>query len=243
MASFKDTLKKYFYGTGASALASTANACVLDASGNPIGCDSLDRVSAYTLNKDSFVDMGLPSGRLWAKCNVGALKETDYGYYFSWGNLNGHSEGSGYNFNETNYNASPAASISTDLTVSQDAARANFGKAWRMPTKDEFVELLNSEYTEFVDTSGNVISGTDKRTTVNGVVGFRIKSKANGNILFFPATGHYSGTSISDKGVNCIYWTSSFYSNVYAYNINVGSIVYAKTYAQRYFGIAIRPVI
>ena len=146
MGSFKDSLRTWFYGSGAKAIAANSNVCLLDASGNPIGCDTIQRVSAFVLNPNDFVDMGLPSGRLWAKRNLGALKETDYGSYFSWGNLTGHSEGSGYIFTQAKYDTTDAAAISANLTLAQDAARANLGKAWRMPTKDEFSDNSFEEY-------------------------------------------------------------------------------------------------
>ena len=242
MGKFEDALKDVFKNNGA--MTPTSRVCLLGADGTPSGSDTIERVSSIMFTKEDLVDMGLPSGTLWCKRNLGALKETDNGYYFSWGNLNGHSKGSGYNFSDATYSDSPAASIAASLTVSQDAARANLGKAWRMPSKEEFAELCNSEYVDFIDGSGNVISGTDKSTTYNGVVGLRIKSKANGNILFLPAAGFYSGTTLHNEGSSGYYWSSSFSTATHAYGLSFGSggVIPQDDYSRRY-GFSVRPVI
>ena len=245
MGSFKDSLRTWFYGSGTKAIADNSNVCILDASGNPIGCDTIDRVAAYALNNNDVVDMGLPSGMLWAKKNVGALTETGSGYYFSWGNITGHSKGSGYNFDSTTYNSTPAASISANLTLAQDAAHANLGGLFRMPTTNDFAELCNSEYTEYIDASGNVISGTDKRTTVNNVKGLRIRSKANGNIVFLPAGGYYNGTSLVNDGAGGDYYSSSLHvtNNTALYFGFDANGIYQQNNISRYYGFSIRAVI
>ena len=96
---------------------------------------------------NGYVDLGLPSGLKWATCNVGASKPQDYGLYFAWGETTGFTADQvpGVRaFTYDVYNAGPAASISTDLTLEQDAAHVNLGGNWRMPTKAEFQELLDN---------------------------------------------------------------------------------------------------
>ena len=80
------------------------------------------------------IDLGLPSGKLWANANVGADSIEEDGDYFAWGDIVGHASGDGYNFSQANYNASSAASISAKLTLAQDAANQNMGGDWFMPT-------------------------------------------------------------------------------------------------------------
>ena len=85
-----------------------------------------------------FVDLGLPSGLLWANQNIGATSPTDAGLYFSWGNIDGHKWNDGHNFSETAYGSTSGHSIQTDLTLTQDAAHVYLGGTCRMPSKDEF---------------------------------------------------------------------------------------------------------
>lgn len=142
--------------------------------------------------------MGLPSGLQWANCNIGAEKPSDSGIYFSWGNIEGHAEGSGYDFSQDVYDATAAAAITANLSLSQDAARANLGAPWRMPTADEFQELYDN--------------CTCVWTTLNGVNGLLFTSNVNGNTLFFPAAGYYNGTSLGSRGSEGRYWSSTYIS-------------------------------
>ena len=98
-------------------------------------------------NGYDYVDLGLPSGTLWATCNVGASSPEKYGLYFAWGETTGYTSEQVPDvraFTEDEYKAGPAASISADLTLEQDAAHVNLGGNWRMPTKDECQELLDN---------------------------------------------------------------------------------------------------
>lgn len=233
MSYFDEKLKKHFYGNGASGLNANSNICLLDAAGEPIGCDSIDKVAAYAMCKNEFVDMGLPSGTLWAKKNLGALKETDYGDYFSWGNLNGHSEGSGYNFSEGTYEGTSGYSISADLTPAQDAAHANKGGVWRMPSKADFIELVNNTTNAWVTNYQGI----------NGLNG-RLFTATNGNTLFFPAAGAYSSATLYVLGSDGHYWSSSYTNSEQAYYLGFNdSDVFSDSAFERILGISIRPVI
>ncbi len=128
-------------------------------------------------NWHRYVDLGLPSGLLWATCNVGAKEPWENGLYFSWGNVDGHAKESGYDFGRSNYGPyalTPGGELATDIPVNAkyDAARANLGGSWRMPTTDEFAELFNTGYT------------TNKWTTQKGINGRRVTSRINGNSVF-----------------------------------------------------------
>lgn len=130
--------------------------------------------------------------------NVGASAPEEYGLYFSWGNTDGHTPGDGYEFTKATYNNTPGAEISGNIPISQDAARVNMGGSWRMPTKEELVELFNSLYTT------NEWVNNYKGSSMNG---YLVTSKANGNQLFFPAAG-YLDEQAHEVGSLGSYWSS-----------------------------------
>ena len=165
-----------------------------------------------------YVDLGLPSGLLWATCNVGADTPEEYGDYFAWGETEPQADnaysGSSYKYTNgsifnklTKYcnNASYGDNGFTDnLTVllpEDDAATANWGGKWRMPTKEEWQELCNNT--------------TSTWTTQNGVYG-RLFTASNGNSVFLPAAGYRSdGSLLSSVGSDGDgdYWSSSLYAD------------------------------
>ena len=232
---FEVSLKNAFYKNGTKVLTDTSRVTLLNANGEPLGSASMDefvrKVAATLTSPDDYVDLGLPSGLLWGTKNIGATSPTGWGWYFSWGNLDGHPEGSGYNFSQDVYDATDAASISQDLDASQDAVRAIKGGTWRMPTQYDFAELFNSAYT------------TNEWTTVNGVNGRKVTSKINGKSIFFPAAGLYYGTSLSSRGSHGLYWSSSWYSaDCACYMYFNSSSVYPQNYYNRYRGFSVRAV-
>lgn len=177
----------------------------------------------------NLVDLGLPSGLLWATRNIGARAPEDAGLYFSWGNLIGHAEGSGYDFSQAEYNTTPAAAIRDNLSLSQDAARANLGAPWRMPTAAEFQELFDNCTTQW--------------TTLNGVNGLLFTSNVNGNTLFFPAAGRYNGTSLNYRGSVGYFWSSTYYSATDALLLHFTSSEVDPLYSRsRFDGFSVRAV-
>ena len=199
--------------------------------GIPTGWTVKDYVAPPTL-----VDLGLPSGTKWADRNIGAKTPEDNGLYFSWGNVDGHEKDSGYDFGESNdgpYASTSGASLTGDIPVNStyDAARANLGGSWRMPTKDEFAELFNTEYT------------TNEWVTQNGINGLRVTSNINGNSVFFPAAGRYYGTTLYVEGASGDYWSSSLYSQTDAYNLLFDSSDVIPQYGNyRFYGFTVRAV-
>ena len=197
-----------------------------------------------------FVDMGLPSGTLWASKNLGAEKITDYGAYFSWGNVQGQKPtgttfaqtwGSG---NDTEpYVSSEGAALTGEIPVQQDAANFYLGGNCRMPSNTQYAELFNSSYTKYIDAEGNDVTGTDKLITLHGVKGIYLKSKINGNTLFFPCAGYGNGTSLNNAGSGGVYWARSLYSSPYGYclNFNSGGVSPQNGY-DRYSGFTVRAV-
>ena len=213
------------------------------------------------------VDMGLPSGVKWAARDIdltkpGGFCDTPFTYmksFFSWGNIDGHNPISNsafdYNWggvNETEpyyegqpYGSTPGNTLTGNIAVGEDfdAARANLGAPWRMPTSAEFVELFGNII--YINADGTEVDTTkaDKRVSVNGVMGLYIQSKLNGARLFFSCSGHGYGRSWNYRGSRGFYWSSAFNSarnarDLYFYSGGV----YPQNYYNRYYGFALRPV-
>lgn len=207
----------------------------------------LDREFTTLLHHD-YVDLGLPSGLLWATCNVGASEPEDYGDYFAWGETqikdvyiwnnyqyyNGiGSYGYGY---LTKY--SPVSTWGyngftdnlTSLLPEDDAASANWGNDWRMPTYDEWKEL-------FLNTN-------QIWTTQNGING-KLITGSNGNSLFLPATG-YKTDELVDVGIVGYYWSSSlcmdFPQQAWFKSISTSSGSGMSVGVFRESGLSVRPV-
>ena len=159
-----------------------------------------------THNGHKFVDLGLPSGLLWATCNVGATSPEQAGLYFAWGETTGYTaeQVPGVRaFDSASYTAS---AISADLTLEEDAAHSYMGGKWRMPTKDEWQELRDN---------CNVMWTKNYNRT--GVAGRVFKSKVNGNTVFFPAAGYCYNSSVYGVGSYGHYWSASWISSSYAW--------------------------
>lgn len=183
-------------------------------------------------NGYEYVDLGLPSGLKWATCNVGANSPERAGLYFAWGETTGFTAEqvtSGVRaFDSASYTAS---GISTNLTLAQDAAYVNLGGTWRMPTKDEYQELLDN---------CNAVWTDDYNGT--GVAGRVFTSKVNGNSVFFPAAGLCTGSSMNGVGSLCYDWSASWDSEFYAWFLLFYSGTQDMHYGSRFFGFSVRGV-
>ena len=170
-----------------------------------------------------FVDLALPSGLLWCEHNVGASTPYEHGLYFSWGNVTGHAEGSGYDFSDAVYAETPGAALTGNIPVNgtYDLARHNMGAPCRLPTVGEFQELNSNCDSEWTDE--------------DGVAGRRFTSRINGNSIFFPASGYYIGTTLDLRGSYGLYWSSSYNSatNAYYLGFNSSSVSPASNYSRR----------
>ena len=178
-----------------------------------------------------FVDLALPSGLLWCEHNIGATTPYEHGLYFSWGNVEGHAEGSGYDFSDAVYAQTPGAALSGNIPVNgtYDLARHNMGAPCRLPTVGEFQELNSNCDSEWTDE--------------DGVAGRRFTSRINGNSIFFPASGYYNGTSLNNRGSSGYYWSSSYDSATGAYYLNFGSSSVNPAYFNsRRYGFTARAV-
>ena len=207
---------------------------------------------------DLYVDMGLPSGLLWARKNIDVTQPdgfaaSEFQYlcsFFSWGNIEGHNPVNGsfanvYDWgsnNEGPYASTPGAKLTANAGLSFDGARAVLGAPWRDPSTEEFKELFDN--IDYVQADGvTVVSGTDKRVDVNNVKGIYLRSKINGNLLFFPCSGNGNGTSWSSAGSNGYYWSRSLGSQTGGRLLDFGSGgVSPQNTNSRFNGFARRPV-
>ena len=192
-----------------------------------------------------YVDLGLPSGTLWAMCNVGANSPEEYGDYFAWGETEPKEDyyWDTYRFYDTANNKlamtkyctnsdNGTVDNKTELEIEDDAATVNWGVEWQMPSIEQFKELINSEYT------------TTKWTTLNGVNGRMIVSMSNGNSIFLPAVGEHKLTNFVDAGSYGYYWSRSLGPNrsTDAYYLSFHSSSIYTSYTRRDFGYCVRPV-
>lgn len=188
-------------------------------------------------NGHAYVDLGLPSGTLWATMNVGANSETDYGLYFAWGETEGYTADqisgtatphkafawSDYDLTEdsgstmSKYNATDGKTV---LDIEDDAVAANWGGSWKMPTEAQFQELLNTA------------NCTNTWETVDGVNGRLFTSVRNGNTLFIPAAGDALNGSMYSVGKYGSVWSSSLSSS----NVKGGRFLYFDSYGVSVYG-------
>ena len=172
-------------------------------------------------NGHDYVDLGLPSGTLWATMNVGASKPSDYGLYFQWGDVQGYTfdqvgtgdgqkkfswadykwnpNGDGKTF--TKYNTTDAT---LELDLEDDAAHANMGGSWHMPTPTQISELLSNT--------------TNTWTTQDGVNGRLFTSKTDtSKTIFIPAAGGAWDGSVGGRGSGGLVWSSMLSSSYVSY--------------------------
>ena len=201
------------------------------AKGNGAEAKSTDAVEA--------VDLGLSVK--WANMNVGAKKASGYGSYFAWGETkpkeyyswNTYAWSKGDSQFLTKYST---ADRRTQLAPADDAARANMGGEWRMPTVDEFDELINPD------------NCTWEWTQQDGVNGYKVTSKKTRNSIFLPITGCRYFAETQFRGINGIYWTSTLYSAnpnkawCLEFNFSNVEVYYGNLSSNRFSGRCIRAV-
>ena len=182
-----------------------------------------------------YVDLGLPSGLKWATCNVGATKPEEYGDYFAWGETKTkssytESNSATYGMDNSWLKSNGYIDSRGNLSKAHDAASANWGSTWRMPTKAEIDELVENTTTEW--------------TTRNGVKGSLVKSERNGNSIFIPAAGYRGGTLLNYAGENGYCWSSppDESSANYAYSLGFYSGYFSRVWSNRGCGQSVRPV-
>ena len=174
-------------------------------------------------NGFNFVDLGLPSGTKWATMNVGASKPSDSGLYFQWGDTIGCrakqvGKGKGkkaFTWTDYKFNIDGDASkfskyntVGESLELADDAANANMGGSWHMPTPQQISELLANTTSEW--------------TTQDGVNGRLFTSKKNGKSIFIPAVGDAWDGSLGDSGDVGYVWSSVLSTGGVSYGQGLG---------------------
>ena len=206
-----------------------------------VGCKSKN-VSSRIKDTHEYVDLGLPSGTLWATCNIGASSPEDYGNYYAWGETStkGTYDWSTYKYangdkdkltkycNDSDKGNNGFTDNLTELQPSDDPATANWGSGWRTPSKAQWDELLKNT--------------TNKWTTRNGVSGRLFTSKKNGQTLFLPAAGARWGSELSVALSS--YWSRSLDAGSPngAWSLGFYSGDCGMSYNYRYDGQSVRPV-
>ena len=178
----------------------------------------------YEIDGHAYVDLGLPSGLLWATCNVGAKASEEYGDNFAWGETvtkdtytKANSQTSGKTMNDIAGNAQ------------YDAATANWGGSWRMPTLAEMSELRNN--------------CTWTWTAHNGVKGYKVTGPSGASI-FLPTAGYKEASSFYNAGTHGYYWSSTPYADnaELSYYLRFTSEGHSIISYSRYLGMSVRPV-
>ena len=193
-------------------------------------------------SQHEWVDLGLPSGTLWATCNIGANAPEEYGDYFAWGETapkevytwstykwcNG-SETTLTKYCSSSYGYNGFADGKMELDPEDDAAYVNWGSSWRMPTKEQLQELIDN------------CTGT--WTQLNGVNG-RLVTGPNGNSLFLPLAGSRSNYSLSNAGSSGGYWSRMLlpYLSSYATDVYFASGSVSWNGMSRFYGFTVRAV-
>ena len=170
--------------------------------------NGMNLVGSGTYSGHEYVDLGLPSGTLWATCNVGANSPEGYGDYFAWGDTlpkttynwgtyrmcNGDFDEMNKYCSDPRYGINDFADTLTVLLPKDDAATSNWGGGWRMPTKAEWDELYKNTTYDWKE--------------INGVRGVLFFSKANDKVLFLPGAGNHADDGHYNVNAVC-YWTST----------------------------------
>lgn len=182
------------------------------------------------------VDLGLPSGTLWATMNVGATKPEQYGDYYAWGEVETKDTANytrqGYRFYPENDGDEYTKYNSTDnkmtLDLTDDVANVVMGGEWHMPSRAQLNELIASTSSSWI---------TDYNGT--GVAGTVFTSNINGNSIFFPAAGGVFDGSAEDQGEGFYVWSSS---TEWGFD-GSDSESPAENHYDRYYGISVRGVL
>ncbi len=184
------------------------------------------------INGQGYVDLGLPSGLKWATCNIGASSPGDYGNYYAWGETTTKSTYTDSNsliYGKSKSELQSAGIINPygNLTLSHDAARANWGGTWRMPTKKEQEELK--------------ARCTWTWTSYDGNTGYKVTGP-NGRSIFVPAAGFRFGSSLDLASKFGNYWGASGSRGSYAYCFYFYSDTRGVDWRSISYGRSVRPV-
>ena len=210
----------------------------------PSGNPSSTTVSGSVGGHD-YVDLGLPSGTLWATCNVGADSPEEYGDYFAWGETTPKSDYSWSTYkygtaedqltkycNKGSSGKNGFTDNKTVLDAEDDAATANWGNGWRMPTREELAELYDG--CEFIFCTYPASNGL-------GITGALLIGP-NRNTLFLPAAGCRDGSSLYSAGYRGHFW-SNYGSGRFVGYYGIQALNEFSDSKDRYIGLSVRPVV
>ena len=246
--------KPWKWIAAAGAVVAVALAVVLWHEPKPIDSDTKAQSSSQantssasltgSANGHYWVDLGLPSGTLWATCNIGASSPEDYGNYYAWGETstkrtynwgtykyaNGNNDKLTKYCDKSDYGNNGFTDDLTSLQGSDDPATAKWGGGWRTPSKAQWDELLSNT--------------TGKWTTQNGKTGRLFTSKKNGQSVFLPAAGRRLDSGLYYAGSSGGYWSRSLYTDAtyYAWLLYFTSDDRGVSSYGRYDGFSVRPV-
>jgi hypothetical protein len=190
-------------------------------------------------NKSDFVDLGLPSGTLWAKCNLGAEKETDFGLYYQWGDVKGYKSVGKHQFSWeeykfgswddlTKYNENDRKLI---LDNEDDPVFVATNGKFKMPTKEQMQELINNTNHKWIN--------------VDGINGMKFISKKDSTkYIFIPAAGSCDYGDHTDVGSWGCVWSASC-SESYAFSAWIMTFYAGDVCmysSNRYYGYSMRGV-
>ncbi|MBR3567827.1 MAG: hypothetical protein IKN94_06085 [Salinivirgaceae bacterium] len=228
----------------------------------PLIAPSATKIVKGTTGGHEWVDLSLTSGTLWATCNIGAANPWDYGDYYAWGETEtkGYYDWDTYKYYDKDglfkyYNSRTYGTVNskTILESDDDAAIANWGNGWLMPTRDDFQELYDECYWEWTDNySGTNKAGyivyksynktKDKQTIKESGHAYSI---ANDTHIFLPAAGCRIELKTIRVGLDGYYWSASIYSvgpaaaricHIYREKVS------ATGYDERKSGNSVRPI-
>ncbi len=194
------------------------------------------------INGHMFIDLGLPSGLLWAETNIGAETAADDGNYYAWGETKPQRtnsyEWSSYKYGSSNSDSEPSKYNDSDhkdvLDKEDDAAYVNWGSSCRMPTRADFKELLNSDNCTWTWTSQTTSSGSS-------VEGYKVTGP-NGNSIFLPVSGYRTHGNLYYHGSYGRYWSSTLITVGLVYTLHIGSSIHSWRSQMSYEGVPVRPV-
>ncbi len=153
--------------------------------------------NVLTHNGYEYVDLGLPSGNLWATCNIGATSPEQTGLYFACGETTGYTIDQVNNneriFDEYTWSPNIQEEITSNLTLEQDAAHVNMGEGWTIPSDEDYNELLKNTTCTYTTNYNNT-----------GISGYIYTSNNNSNSIFFPIGGYVDGSRYTDEFGNYI---------------------------------------
>lgn len=184
------------------------------------------------------VDLGLPSGNLWASKNIGASSEYDNGTYFAWGETSEkdeygwesflHADGS-YSTMKKYCNESKYGDVDNKFVLedADDAAQVILGSKWHTPSSEDLQELIDNCEWEW--------------KSRNGMYGWEIMG-SNGNSIFLPAAGAYSAYRLANVNESGRYWCSNMESTHFAFGLRFNNMTYNIVADTKFYGRPIRPV-